>query len=236
MSEMITVSCETVRPLTLLAGEHRLQLTRQADVIELGLSIPPAPWRGLAVVCHPHPLMGGTMDNKVITTVARCFRDQGLVVIRLNFRGVGASTGLFDHGIGEQDDVLAVARWAQEQFRLPWRLLAGFSFGAYVALRVHHQLSSNSVPLPRLALIAPPVTRFELPAASLADGTEVIYGDADEVVDPSAIAQWLALVPRTTRICKLEGAGHFFHGRLGDLKQWAQQVCADELNTRSELG
>ena len=235
MAEAITVSTES--ELQLQPGEHRLHFTLGASVIELARSVPDSPTAGLAIVCHPHPLMGGTMDNKVVTTVARTFRDQGQLAIRLNFRGVGASTGVFDHGMGEQEDVMQVARWAQRQFQLPWRFLAGFSFGAFVALRVHNQLPSNAASLLLLCLIAPPVTRFELSSASLAAGTEIIYGDADEVVEPSAIKQWLETAPTDIRITTMVGAGHFFHGRLGELKEWTHRVCDNYLmSTREELG
>ncbi|WP_198341615.1 alpha/beta hydrolase [Perlucidibaca aquatica] len=238
MAEAIVVSSQSLLPATLAAGEHHLLLTTATSVIELAIHVPSVQAVGLALVCHPHPLMGGTFENKVVTTLARTFRDQRLMAIRFNFRGVGASTGQFDHGQGEQDDALVVMRWAQQQFQLPWRLLAGFSFGAFVALRVHTALASNSTveppPLPRLCLVAPPVTRFDLSAASLVEGTEVIYGDADEVVDPQAIAQWLLAAGAGVRITTVPGAGHFFHGQLAVLKGWAQRVCEKLMNASEE--
>lgn len=209
-------------------GEHRVFLDGPAGQIELGLSVPTVVAEGFAIVCHPHPLMGGTMDNKVVTTLARVCRDAGLVAIRFNFRGVSASAGSFDQGVGEQQDVIAVARWARAQFALPWRVLAGFSFGAYVAAQVREATASEAVGgLPALLLVAPPVTRFALSAQGLPASTRVIYGDADEVVDPAAIAAWLATASRDVRVTVVPAAGHFFHGQLGVLKAWAQNACEE---------
>lgn len=221
-----------LRGASYMPGEHRLLLAGPAGQIDVSLSVPASPAKGIAIVCHPHPLMGGTMDNKVVTTLTRVCRDAGLVALRFNFRGVGASAGCFDHGAGEQRDVLALADWAQVQFGLPWRVLAGFSFGAYVSAQVRVTLAaSDAAPdhpiLPSLWLVAPPVTRFALSAEALPAGTFVIYGDADEVVDPHAIADWLLASEGRARITVVPGAGHFFHGRLGLLKSWAQNACRE---------
>ena len=223
MSEAIVVS----------PGEHRVLVLGPIGDIEVALSVPSGEISGFAIVCHPHPLMGGTMDNKVVTTLARTCRDAGLVAIRFNFRGVEASVGSFDQGIGEQSDVLALAYWAQTQLALPWRVLAGFSFGAYVFAQVHVGLGADAtVAGPALLLVAPPVTRFALSAKALSVGTRVIYGDADEVVDPSAIADWLAGASSDVQVTVVPCAGHFFHGQLSVLKAWAQNACR-EINDAS---
>lgn len=218
-------------------GEHRVLVSGPVGQIEVALSVPSGAASGFAIVCHPHPLMGGTMDNKVVTTLARVCRDAGLIAIRFNFRGVAASAGSFDQGIGEQSDVLALAQWAQTQFALPWRVLAGFSFGSYVSAQVLAGLAANGLlydmaAQPALWLVAPPVTRFALSAQSLPAGTRVIYGDADEVVDPTAIADWLAAASSDVQITVVPDAGHFFHGQLGVLKAWAQSACR-EINDAS---
>lgn len=218
-------------------GEHRVRVSGPVGQIEVALSVPSGAASGFAIVCHPHPLMGGTMDNKVVTTLARVCRDAGLIAIRFNFRGVAASAGSFDQGIGEQSDVLALAQWAHTQFALPWRVLAGFSFGSYVSAQVLAGLAANGVRSdiavqPALWLVAPPVTRFALSAQSLPAGTRVIYGDADEVVDPTAIADWLTAASSDVQITVVPDAGHFFHGQLGVLKAWAQSACR-EINDAS---
>jgi len=236
MSEAIVVSSHV--PMPYAPGEHRILVSGPAGQIDVALSVPSGTASGIAIVCHPHPLMGGTMDNKVVTTLSRSCRDAGMVTIRFNFRGVAASAGSFDHGVGEQHDVLALAIWAQTQFALPWLLLAGFSFGAYVSAQVLVTLTADApttdpvtrdvpVPVPSLLLVAPPVTRFALSAQNLPAGTRVIYGDADEVVDPQAIAGWLAAASSDVQITVVPTAGHFFHGQLGVLKAWVQRACRE---------
>jgi len=240
MSEAIVVSSQKPPPFgadesvgDYAPGEHRVLVPGPAGQIEVALSVPSAAISGFAIVCHPHPLMGGTMDNKVVTTLARVCRDAGFIAIRFNFRGVAASAGSFDQGVGEQHDVLALAQWAHTQFVLPWRLLAGFSFGAYVSAQVLVSLTAdvatkgNADLVPALLLVAPPVTRFALSAQALPAGTRVVYGDADEVVDPNAIGDWLAAASSDVQITVVPGAGHFFHGQLGVLKAWAQSACRE---------
>ncbi len=239
MSEAIVVSSQEPRSLVQAfvagapvggypPGEHRVLVAGPAGQMDVALSVPPGEATGFAIVCHPHPLMGGTMDNKVVTTLARVCRDAGLIAVRFNFRGVAASAGSFDQGAGEQRDVVALVQWGQAQFALPWRVLAGFSFGAYVSAQVHLGLAVDAAGgSPMLWLVAPPVTRFALSAQTLSPGTRVIYGDADEVVDPTAIADWLATASDEVLVTVIPGAGHFFHGQLGALKAWAQSACRE---------
>jgi hypothetical protein len=173
----------------------------------------PAPC-AFGVVCHPHPLFGGTMTNKVAHTVARAFTAHGAATLRFNFRGVGASAGSYDDGRGETDDLLAVVGYARARFPdLPlW--LGGFSFGSFVALRGHSAAGAA-----RLVTIAPPVGRWDF------GGLEpprcpwlVVQGDQDDLVDHRAVAQWLAPMPAAPRLVLLAGAEHFFHGRLHEVK------------------
>jgi len=207
-------------------GEHRLTIAGPSGGLQAVLSVPDAGAEGtdfptsVAVICHPHPLMGGSLDNKVVFTLHRACRDQGLATIRFNFRGVGASEGVYDHGVGEQADLLAVLAWARATLNARRLVLAGFSFGSFVAASAWPGALAAGWLGRQLLLVAPPVTRFPLVGHALPAGTRVIYGDADEVVDPLAIRDWLATQPQALDIRVLTGAGHFFHGRLSELKDW----------------
>lgn len=180
-------------------------------------------WPGLpgddrvAVVCHPHPLYGGTMDNKVVTTLARVWRDAGVATLRFNFRGVGRSEGVHDEGRGEIDDLMAALVWlrdAQGRHRLQ---LAGFSFGAWVAGAAVSRLPAG-IGLERLVLVAPPVHYVGFDAVALPPGALVVQGGADDVVDPAAVRAWVAGRPVPPELLDFPGAGHFFHGQLTALK------------------
>jgi len=186
------------------------------------LDYPAVPPAAVAVVCHPHPLQGGAMQNKVAYILARAFNDLGALSLRFNFRGVGASEGSFDAGRGETDDALAAVDWLlQRETGLPlW--LAGFSFGAYVALR-----AQSRRPVQGLVTVAPAVERFE--AAAIVDPVcpwLLVQGDADEVVAPKAVLEWAAGRAYPPRIAVLAGAGHFFHGRLNELRDTVIQAFA----------
>jgi uncharacterized protein len=166
------------------------------------------------LLCHPHPLFGGTMDNKVVTTVARAMNACGMPTIRFNFRGVGASAGRHDDGRGETDDAAAVAAWGARRFGGRSVAIAGFSFGAYVAMRLAQTIAPS-----RLIMIAPPVGRFEFtPLAAPACPWLIVQGDADDVVDPQAVRQWADAHRPLARLTMLAGVGHFFHGHLVELR------------------
>lgn len=177
----------------------------------------------VSIICHPHSLMGGTMNNKVVHTVARARRDNGQRAVRFNFRSVGDSEGEFDHGIGESDDLLAVIDWVRQVRPADRIWLAGFSFGSFVAARTCARALELGAPVDRLLLIAPAVvnyafdelTQFPVPLT-------MIYGDADEVVDPHEIARWFDRVRSEKTLHCFSGAGHFFHGRLTELKSVLQ--------------
>jgi alpha/beta superfamily hydrolase len=173
------------------------------------------PPRGIAVLCHPHPLHGGTMDNKVVITLARAFVQLGYTAVRFNFRGVGASAGAWDEGRGEIDDALAVAA----AVRAPAQplVLAGFSFGGYVASHAAACLAASAphAAAERLVLVAPAARNFALadpPATTL-----VVHGELDEVVPLASVLDWAR--PRAQPVTLVPGAGHFFHGQLTLLKQ-----------------
>lgn len=173
-----------------------------------------------AIICHPHPLMSGTMHNKVVSTVARGAKESGLHTVRFNFRGVGESDGEHTQGIGETDDLVTLVNWVQRQRPHDKICLVGFSFGAYVAFR-----AANLLPLALLVCIAPPVHYPEF--SVLATPTcpwYVIQGDEDEVVNPEQVVLWAQQHTPAPTIIQMQKAGHFFHGQLIPLKQELLQI------------
>ena len=167
-----------------------------------------------AVICHPHPLYGGTMDNKVVTTLARALHEVGMPTLRFNFRGVGASAGAFDQGNGETADADAVATHGAARWPGKRLVIAGFSFGGYVALRLALTRAAA-----RLITVAPAIQRFDLTAHELPDCPWlVVQGDADDVVDPGAVIDWARGLLPAPRLVVLPGVGHFFHGHLHELR------------------
>ena len=183
-------------------------MTGPAGMIECAIDAPPVEAeRGVAVVCHPNPLQGGTMDNKVAQTLARTFMQLGYRAVRFNYRGVGASQGSWDEGRGEVEDALAVIR----EFRDPAKplVLGGFSFGGYVASQAARSLPDDAR-LEQLVLVAPAVDRCEV--GTVPSDTLVFHGELDEVVPLSAALDWAR--PQTLPVTVLPGVGHFFHGQL----------------------
>lgn len=166
----------------------------------------------LAVVCHPHPLHGGTLHNKVVHTLARTFGRLGACALRFNFRGVGASAGSYADGEGEVDDALAAVEWMQAKWPECALYLAGFSFGGNVAAR-----AAARVECAGLVTVAPPVmrlpARFERPACPWL----VVQGDDDEIVAAEALSRWVTELDEPPDVEIVAGAGHFFHGRLAEL-------------------
>ncbi len=179
------------------------------------LDAPEGAPQALALVLHPHPLHGGTMQNKVAHTLARVLREQGLAVLRINFRGVGASEGSHDRAFGETDDALAAIAWLRARWPGRPLVLAGFSFGAGVAMRAAAAARPDW-----LVSVAPAVDRVPLegfvapPCPWL-----LLMGDADEVVDPAYVLRWAAGAPGQPRPVMLPGVGHFFHRQLHQLRE-----------------
>ncbi|QPF75814.1 alpha/beta hydrolase [Roseateles sp. DAIF2] len=192
---------------------EKLLIAGPAGAIECAIDRPAAERvpRGVAVLCHPNPTQGGTMDNKVVQTLARAFVQLGYRAVRFNFRGIGKSEGVWDEGRGEVDDALAVIA-AQREAGLPLAL-GGFSFGGYVASRAALRLSEGEKP-ERLALIGPAASRFDM-AAVPADSL-VVHGEVDDVVPLSAVLDWAR--PQALPVTVVPGVGHFFHGQLPLLK------------------
>ncbi len=197
---------------------ERLSLAGPAGPLEALIETPPpggaAAPAAFGVICHPHPLYGGTMDNKVVWTLARAFQQLGAPTMRFNFRGVGASAGTHDGGRGETGDVLAVvaegrARWPQAAL---W--LAGFSFGAVVALR-----AAVSARAKCLVTIAPGITRMDAGSAARPDCPWlIVQGEADDVVPAPAVSAWARTLSPAPELLVLPGAGHYFHGRINELR------------------
>jgi alpha/beta superfamily hydrolase len=174
------------------------------------------------VVCHPHPLHGGTMDNKVVTTLARTAHEIGVPTIRFNFRGVGASEGVFDEGRGETEDALSAVAHGRQLWPDAVLWLAGFSFGGFVALRASTTRGVGKVD--RLLTVAPALGRnYDSPRQIQVPDCPwlVVQGEADDVVDPRLIADWAELLDPQPRVVMLPGVGHFFHGKLAELSQQA---------------
>lgn len=182
-----------------------------AGDIECAVDAPDSSPKGTAVVCHPHPQHGGTLDNKVVQTLARVFVTLGWRSVRFNFRGVGESQGAWDEGIGEIDDALAVIAAVRDP-ALPL-MLAGFSFGGYVAASAAQQLGAAAQPT-RLVLVGPSTQKQDVPAVP-AD-TVVIHGETDDVVPLAATLAWAR--PQSLPVIVFPGVGHFFHGQLSLLK------------------
>lgn len=196
----------------------QLSVDGPAGRIELSVADPGETRRGCAVIAHPHPLYGGTLDNKVVQTLSKAFVGLGYTAVRFNFRGVGNSEGVFDDGRGETEDLLAVARFAQAQYGASRLLLAGFSFGGFVAAAAAKLLAPA-----RLVLIAPAVGRF--PVEQVAENTLVVHGEADDVVALADVFEWAR--PQQLPVVVFPGTGHFFHGMLVPLQQLVMNACRD---------
>ncbi|HLY52177.1 MAG TPA: alpha/beta fold hydrolase [Steroidobacteraceae bacterium] len=210
---------------------ERLMLEGPAGALQALIETPasesgePLTVPAFAVVCHPHPLYGGALDNKVVYTVARAIGQLGVPAIRFNFRGVGASAGTYDEGRGESDDALAAIAFGRRRWPGAPLWLAGFSFGGAVAARVAAEARAQ-----RLVLVAPgitPLERADFEAARTAVPAcpwLIVQGDADEVVPAPEVLEWARTrkppppVP-APQLAVLAGAGHFFHGRLNELRE-----------------
>jgi len=173
------------------------------------------PLAAVAIVCHPLPTEGGSMHNKVVTMTARALRELGIDTVRFNFRGTGGSAGTFDQGNGESEDLRAVAAWVRAQRPGVELWLAGFSFGAYVTLRVAESLQPAF-----LLSIAPPVGRnWDFSALALPTCPWlVIQGEADEIVDPLVVFAWIDALPAPPQLVRMPDTSHFFHRKLIDLR------------------
>lgn len=200
------------------AAKQRLQIVGPAGPLEV--LVEPAQHAGaaLCVICHPHPQYGGTLDNKVVYTLARAANELGATAVRFNFRGVGHSAGEFGQGVGELDDLLAVVAWARAAYPARSLHLAGFSFGAAMALRGHVEAGAAS-----LLLVAPPAGMGYLDEVTAPQCPwQVIHGSRDELIELATVRRWLARVAvPLPPLSVIDEADHFFHGRLTPLREAA---------------
>ena len=200
-----------------------LMLQGPAGALEVAVDPPEAdaaPLPLTAIVCHPLSTEGGSLHNKVVTMAARSLRDLGATTVRFNFRGVGNSEGEFDNGIGELDDLRAIVAWVREQRPDDALWLAGFSFGSYVSLKGAVELEADA-----LISIAPPASgrgwdfsTIELPQCPWL----VVMGEADEIVEPQAVFDWIDSLPRKPVLVRMPDTSHFFHRKLIDLRTAVQ--------------
>jgi alpha/beta superfamily hydrolase len=194
-----------------------------AGLLEVVVEEPASAPVGLVVIAHPHPLKGGTMDNKVVHTVSRAFVLAGWRAVRFNFRGIGRSEGAWDEGRGETMDMLAVVahHLTDPALRGLPLALAGFSFGGFVAAQAHARLAQAAADQPsvqvpsQLVLISPATTNFEVPLVPA--HTLVVEGEQDDVVPLASILDWAR--PQGLPVTVVPGTGHFFHGQLPRLRE-----------------
>ena len=203
---------------------RRAMVAGPAGRIECAVDAPEGASLGLALACHPHPQHGGTMDNKVVQTLARAFVQTGYTSVRFNFRGIGASEGGWDEGRGELEDAQAVLDSFRQEPAFHGRpyLLGGFSFGAWIAAELAHRLPEGDKPV-RVVLVGPSSEKHTLP--TLPAGTVVVHGESDDVVPLSATLDWAR--PLGLPVVVLPGVGHFFHGRISLLKAVIAQQLLD---------
>ena len=194
-----------------------------AGALEVVVNAPETPVAGIALIAHPLPTEGGTLDNKVVYTLAKTFFSLGYAAVRFNFRGVGKSAGTFDQGNGETDDALAALAHAKRRFGDAQPVaLAGFSFGSFVQTRVAHRIHAE-----RIVLIAPAVNRF--PTERVPPDTIVVHGEEDDVVPLADVLAWAR--PQHLPIIVLKNCGHFFHGRLPELQRVITTQWHDDAST-----
>ncbi len=194
---------------------QKLTIDGPSGALELAVGAAVADPRALAVICHPHSLHGGSMDNKVVTMLERTLRDAGAATLRFNFRGVGASAGQFDEGRGEGDDLAAVVALARAWSPGTPLWLAGFSFGSYVSARMAAELHAEL-----LISVAPPVGRFAFRAlAHPPCPWIVLQGEVDEVVDPALVFEHFERMQPPVEMLRFADTGHFFHGKLVQLRE-----------------
>jgi alpha/beta superfamily hydrolase len=217
------MSANLLRPTT-----ERLTIAGPAGDLEALLETPAnADAAHVAVICHPHPVYGGTMTNKVVHVLAKTFNERGVPAVRFNFRGVGASARDYDAGSGDTQDALAVIDWALQRFRGAALWIAGFSFGGAIAVRAAMARDAK-----RLVTVAPAVHRFAVEGAELPRCPWLlVQGDQDELVDAGEIQRWVATLAHPPQLALLPGVEHFFHGRLNELRsvvlEWLDSTKAD---------
>jgi alpha/beta superfamily hydrolase len=201
-------------------NSQKFTLAGPAGNMESLLDLPEGAPRGIALVAHPHPLYGGTMDNKVAATLARTFVALGYVAARFNFRGVGASEGVHDDGRGEVDDMAAMMAHMQEQYPGLPVALTGFSFGTFVQAQFQQRLIAEGRPAERLVLVGTAAGKWPMPEVP-AD-TILIHGELDDTITLQQVFDWAR--PQDLPVLVIPGADHFFHRKLGHIKNFVIQL------------
>jgi uncharacterized protein len=199
---------------------QRFSLTGAAGTIECALDLPDTSPRGIALVAHPHPLYGGTMDNKVAQTLARAFVALGYATARMNFRGVGQSQGEHDAGNGETDDMALLLAHMQERFPGLPVALGGFSFGTFVQSQLQLRLAAEGRPAERLVLVGSAAGKWAMPAVPA--NTILIHGELDDTIPLSAVLDWAR--PQDLPVIVIPGADHFFHRKLQHIKNFVVEM------------
>ena len=205
-------------------SSEKFTLTGPAGAMECLLDVPEGAPRGVALVAHPHPLYGGTMDNKVAVTLARTFLALGYVAARFNFRGVGASSGTHDEGAGETDDMLIMLEHMQAQYPGLPVALSGFSFGTFVQARLQQRLVAEGRPAERLVLVGAAAGKWPMP--DVPADTILIHGEIDDTITLTQVFDWAR--PQDLPVIVIPGADHFFHRKLGHIKNLVIQLWRRE--------
>lgn len=212
-------------------GVYPLSIPGIAGNIELELTVPPsANWHYVAILGHPHSLQGGTMNNKVVTTLVRAYKELAIPSIRFNFRGVGQSDGEYDAGLGESEDMLLLSRLWRQAFPTAVVFFAGFSFGSYVAYRAAAAYQQQIANETCLITIAPPVHHYDYTEFALKSMPWVIVqGDDDEVVPAQLVYDFALQTKPVLPVLRFENTGHFFHGKLIELKTRLIDVIGEQV-------
>lgn len=194
-------------------------ITGDAGQLECAINLPDPEIfptaKGLALVAHPHPLFGGTMENKVVQTLSRTFIGLGYITVRMNFRGVGLSEGVHDAGIGETEDMATLLQHLRLQYPDLPLVLAGFSFGTFVQSRLHQKLTLAGTPVQRMVLVGAAAGKWAMP--NIPADTLLIHGELDDTIPLQAVFEWLR--PQEIPVMVIPGADHFFHRRLPHIKK-----------------
>jgi len=195
-------------------------LNGAAGALECALDLPESAPRGIALVAHPHPLFGGSMDNKVAQTLARAFIALGYATVRMNFRGVGKSEGEHDAGRGETDDMALLLEHMQKEYPGLPVALGGFSFGTFVQAQLQQRLTAQGQPAQRLALVGTAAGKWPIP--NVPANTILIHGELDDTIPLSAVLDWAR--PQDLPVLVIPGADHFFHRKLQHIKNFVVEI------------
>lgn len=202
------------------AQTQHFSLQGAAGALECALDLPEGIPRGIALVAHPHPLFGGTMDNKVVHTLTRAFTTLGYATVRMNFRGVGASAGAYDEGRGETDDMAQLLAHMQQQYPNVPFVLGGFSFGTFVQSQLQKRMEAQSTPAERLVLVGSAPGKWPMPTVP-AD-TILIHGELDETIPLTDVFEWAR--PQDIAVIVVPGSDHFFNRKLHHIKNHVVQL------------